>query len=513
LGNSLDIFIKSNYTKKPLISRVWPEKTLFPDFMNPKTSEFWNKGLTSLQNLVNFDGIWLDMNEPATILKNEKCLTEIADEKDCTKDKNMYNIDNLSYLPGYNGKENEYILAKRSISENALVNENLTVYDTRPLISYFEGKSTYDYLFNNLKIRPFILSRSTTIGSGKYVFHWLGDNYSEESNIKDSISGIFNFNIFGIPFTGADICGFHNDATDTICARWHNLAVIYPFTRNHNELTFRSQEPWMFNKIEYGDKENTLKSAKYAINLRYSLIRYIYTQLMLVSLGESGCYFKPVYFEFLWDNKLLDDNDILNGYVMAGKALYYIPNFSEDSEDYEGYFPNWNFNEFPSGKRIIDYQKDNNNGSVIKLNGGFQTINIFVKGGSIITYQDTFSEYIKSTEYLRQKPFDLIINPNENNLAYGDIIYDNDQIDVIENKDLNTDNMNDENDMNTNDMNDDGNNDNFNFYPGAKDVPDKYKFPRNENAININIDCNKVFSQIYIENENKQLLLSKNELH
>jgi len=83
---------------------------------------------------------------------------------------------------------------------------------------------------------------------------------------------------------------------------------------------------------------------------------------------------------------------------------------------------------------------------------------------------------------------------------------------VIENKDLNTDNMNDENDMNTNDMNDDGNNDNFNFYPGAKDVPDKYKFPRNENAININIDCNKVFSQIYIENENKQLLLSKNEL-
>ena len=153
LGNSLDIFIKSNYTKKPLISRVWPEKTLFPDFMNPKTSEFWNKGLTSLQNLVNFDGIWLDMNEPATILKNEKCLTEIADEKDCTKDKNMYNIDNLSYLPGYNGKENEYILAKRSISENALVNENLTVYDTRPLISYFEGKTRYENeitLVNNI---------------------------------------------------------------------------------------------------------------------------------------------------------------------------------------------------------------------------------------------------------------------------------------------------------------------------------------------------------------------------
>ena len=34
LGNSLNIFIKSNYTKKPLIGKVWPGKTVFPDFMN-----------------------------------------------------------------------------------------------------------------------------------------------------------------------------------------------------------------------------------------------------------------------------------------------------------------------------------------------------------------------------------------------------------------------------------------------------------------------------------------------
>ena len=83
---------------------------------------------------------------------------------------------------------------------------------------------------------------------------------------------------------------------------------------------------------------------------------------------------------------------------------------------------------------------------------------------------------------------------------------------VMENNDLNTDIMNNDNDMNTNDINENDNNDNFNFYPGSQDVPIKYKFPRNENAINMNIDCNKVFSQIYIENENKQLLLSKNEL-
>ena len=78
LGNKLDIFIKSNYTKKPLISKVWPGKTVFPDFMNPKISEFWNKGLEDYQNLINFDGIWLDMNEPSTLLEKAKCLTEIS---------------------------------------------------------------------------------------------------------------------------------------------------------------------------------------------------------------------------------------------------------------------------------------------------------------------------------------------------------------------------------------------------------------------------------------------------
>ena len=32
-------------------------------------------------------------------------------------------------------------------------------------------------------------------------------------------------------------------------------------------------------------------------------------------------------------------------------------------------------------------------------------------------------------------------------------------------------------------------------------------------ALILNIDCNKVFSEIYAENENKQILLSQKELH
>ena len=82
---------------------------------------------------------------------------------------------------------------------------------------------------------------------------------------------------------------------------------------------------------------------------------------------------------------------------------------------------------------------------------------------------------------------------------------------IIENNDVNYDSgeANNENNRDGNNIED---NDTYNFHPGAKDVPLKYRFPRIENSINININCDKVFSQIYIENENKQFLMSKQDV-
>ena len=109
-----------------------------------------------------------------------------------------------------------------------MVYGNKTIYDTKPLISLLQTKATYNYLNKkeNEVLRPFILSRSTTLGSGKYTYHWLGDNLSTFNNLKNSISGIFNFNIFGIPFTGSDICGFMENASKDLCIRWYNLGAF-----------------------------------------------------------------------------------------------------------------------------------------------------------------------------------------------------------------------------------------------------------------------------------------------
>jgi hypothetical protein len=41
--------------------------------------------------------------------------------------------------------------------------------------------------------------------------------------MKLSIAGIMNYNLFGIPFVGANVCGFikeKNQYEDELCGRW-----------------------------------------------------------------------------------------------------------------------------------------------------------------------------------------------------------------------------------------------------------------------------------------------------
>jgi len=94
-------------------------------------------------------------------------------------------------------------------------------------------KASHEWFAKNNK-RTFIIERSSFAGMGKFSSRWLGDNFSNEVSMGYSVSGTMMMNIFGIPFTGSDICGFIGNTTAELCARWHTVGAFYPFSRNHN---------------------------------------------------------------------------------------------------------------------------------------------------------------------------------------------------------------------------------------------------------------------------------------
>ena len=425
IGDENNLFIKSGYTKQNLLGKVWPKKTVFPDFFNPKINKIWDYGLAQYYDIIDFDGIWLDMNEPAHLKWRGECTGEIFENENDIKtyEKEIKQNLEFSYLPGYIDNINS--LTTGSISLNAITYGNEVLYNNKPLISVYQCRQTFNFLKKKIPYqRPFILTRGNSFGIGKYAFHWLGDNFSKNEYIKYSIAGIFNYNIFGVPFTGADICGFNGNANGELCARWYNVGAFYPFSRNHNKRRTKDQYPWSFGP----NVENIIKKD---ILYRYSLIRYFYSQLFLVSLNEKGAFFKPLMFEFPLDKNSYED---IESKIMLGEALLLCAFFDSEEKNKTFVFPNWHFNSYPLGYTLLNYTNGTNYSSKRKqtLSGKLNELHLFLKGGHIIPMQDTFSNYIKNTHFLRKEKLNLIINPDHEGYSKGTIFYDNDDRDTIE---------------------------------------------------------------------------------
>jgi len=400
VGRALEEGIKrkvflQNYRGDYMLAKVWPGAVFFPDFFHPNTDQYWKDMLEDLYEIVPFSGLWIDMNEVTNFAHGE---CQVYHNRLIERTGRISPFSNIPYTPGRRSLET------KTSSLDAVHYGGILEYDVHELFSIMQSKVTFDYMLTKTKM-PFILSRSTSPGNGQYTAHWSGDNAARWAFLQYSIPGAFNFQIFGMPFVGSDICGFMRSTTPDLCIRWYQTGAFYPFARNHNNDMSRDQEPWVFLEKTLGVE--LLETARVSLKNRYALLKWYYS--LFIATEGTGTVFRPLFFEFPDEERLYVDDGPTESQFLLGSSLMVTPKLQIGLMGFSVYFPKDLWFSFDSGKKIIDEEiKERNLLMFSPLNASAPS---FIRGGHIIHTQDVTN--ITSTEELNDE-FELVIALKKN---------------------------------------------------------------------------------------------------
>ncbi|XP_072339593.1 lysosomal alpha-glucosidase [Scyliorhinus torazame] len=383
-GVKRGIFIK-NETGQPLIGKVWPGPTAFPDFTNPETWAWWYENIKEFHDKVSFDGMWIDMNEPSDFVSGG--IYGCPDN----------NLENPPYVPGVTGwnlrSATICMSGKQYLSSH---------YNLHNLYGLTEAIASHNALIKVIGKRPFVISRSTFPSHGRYAGHWTGDILSDWNDMYYTIPAIMLFNMFGIPLVGADVCGFRSKTTEELCVRWTQVGSFYPFMRNHNDLKQPSQEPYVFS-------ESAQSAMRKALLTRYTLLPFLYTLFHKAhSAGEMVV--RPLSFEFRQD----PNTPSIDRQFMWGEALLITPVLEPETVEVSGYFPPTKWYNLHDGSAV------HSKGQYILLQAPLDTINVHLRGGCILPTQEPNT----TTAASRGNPFGLIVALSDQGIARGELFWD-----------------------------------------------------------------------------------------
>ncbi|KAM4874063.1 maltase-glucoamylase [Thomomys bottae] len=390
-GSALKIWVNDSDGVNPLIGEVWPGKTVFPDYTNPSCAAWWAKEFELFYNQVEFDGIWIDMNEVANFVDGSisGCATNT-----------------LNYPP-FTPRVLDRKLFSKTLCMDA-VQQWGKQYDVHNLYGYSMAIATEEAVKAVFPgKRSFILTRSTFAGSGKFAAHWLGDNTATWNDLQWSIPGMLEFNLFGIPMVGADICGFSLDTSEELCRRWMQLGAFYPFSRNHNGQGYKDQDP-----ASFGANSLLLNSSKHYLNIRYTLLPYLYT-LFYRAHSQGGTVARPLVHEFYGDNHTW----AVHRQFLWGPGLLITPVLEEGAEKVMAYVPDAVWYDYETGAKLTWRKQE------VEMQLPGDKIGLHLRGGYIFPTQKPSI----TTTASRQNPLGLLVALDENNEARGELFWDDGQ--------------------------------------------------------------------------------------
>ena len=114
--------------------------------------------------------------------------------------------------------------------------------------------------------RTLLYCRSSIIRAHRWGGIWLGDNHSSWSQLLANIQMMPAVQMCGFLYSGADLCGFSEDATPDLALRWLEFGLFTPLMRNHADAASRKQEFYRFADL--------LPAIRNMLGLRYALLPY-----------------------------------------------------------------------------------------------------------------------------------------------------------------------------------------------------------------------------------------------
>ncbi len=273
-------------------NEVWPGDSVFPAFLAPAVQQWWADHIASFLGL-GFDGIWNDMNEPASF-----------------RDPLPLDVEMGEGVP-------------HRIAHN--------VYGHSMVKAGALG-------FEKAKKRLFQLTRAGYAGTCRYSSSWAGDNQSIYEHLRLSFPQMMNMSLSGQAYIGVDVGGFGGDTTEELLVRWAIAAIFFPLYRNHSSLGTKDQEP-------YHLQGKALENYRKAVLTRYELLPTLYDQLYFAE-SEGSVPLRPLIYNYPFDARVINENTE----IMLGEDLLLAPALFPGQEVRSCYFPE-PFYDYFSGQR------------------------------------------------------------------------------------------------------------------------------------------------------------------